>query len=280
MNIFFCVNCAYAEKVLVSIISILENNRERLINFYILSSDFSDAAKQIIDKTLNGYKDFTIEYIYVSKDKFRNFKNNIGYISIETYYRYIIADIFPKLNKGLYLDADLVCNGNLDICYDTNLDDVYCAGVEDLFIKKIGYKYNIGLDSDNVYINTGVLLLNLDKIRSDSMSEELLRNTVTLAERIQYQDQDIINITFKGMLKQLDSKYNFTSENTLREKEKIKEAIIIHYTGPLKPWNKKCKHKLRNIWHTYYEKMLNLQGKRKSSFYDKVINITKNFFSK
>lgn len=273
MNIFFCVNNAYADKLLVTIISILENNLEQKIAFYVLSSDFSDNNKILIQDTLKKYRNFKIKYLNVDKKIFdnSNLKNNIKYISLETYYRYIIADIVPDINKALYLDADLIVNGRLNEFYDIDIENNYCAGVKDKFIEEIDYKNTLGMSSDEIYINAGVMLLNLGKLRKDHMSTKLLNNTIKLAEQIEYQDQDIINITFRGGIKEVDSKYNFTSSNVIREKQKIKEAIIIHYTGPIKPWNDSCKHKLRNLWRKYYNKMLILQGRNKDTIFDKIM---------
>lgn len=273
MNIFFCVNNAYADKLLVTIISILENNLEQKIAFYILSSDFSDKNKILIQDTLKKYRNFKIKYLNVDKKIFdnSNLKNNIEYISLETYYRYIIADIVPDINKALYLDADLIVNGRLNEFYDIDIENNYCAGVKDKFIEEIDYKNTLGMSSDEIYINAGVMLLNLGKLRKDHMSTKLLNNTIKLAEQIEYQDQDIINITFRGGIKEVDSKYNFTSSNVIREKQKIKEAIIIHYTGPIKPWNDSCKHKVRNLWRKYYNKMLILQGRNKDTIFDKIM---------
>ena len=56
MNIFFCVNNTYAEQLLVTIISILENNLEQNIVFHVLSSDFSDESKMMIKNTLKNIK--------------------------------------------------------------------------------------------------------------------------------------------------------------------------------------------------------------------------------
>lgn len=273
MNIFFCVNNAYADHLLVTIISILENNVEQNIQFYILSSDFSDKNKATFKETLKKYQNFKMKYININTKHFENFnlKNNIKYISVETYYRYIIADIAPNLNKALYLDADLVVNGNLNELYDIDLENNYCAGVKDKFIEETDYKNTLGLSPNETYINAGVLLLNLSRMRKDNVSEKLLSNTNKLAEQIEYQDQDIINITFRGQIKEVDSRYNFASSNVIREKSKIKEAMIIHYTGPIKPWNKNCKHKLRNLWKNYYNRMLVLQGRNKETVVDKMM---------
>ena len=259
MNIVFAVNDRYASKLGVTIVSILENNKDEKFNFFVLSSDFSDNSKQSIDKIKQKYQNWNIKYIVPDNTLFESLKLNIEYISVETYYRYVIANVLPEQSKALYLDADLVVNGSLTDLYNLNLKNRYCAGVKDLYIEKIGYKSQIGFSDTDLYINAGVLLLNLSAIRKDSMVEKLFDNTKKLADKILYQDQDIINITFKNKIKETDSVYNFAASNVKCEKNKRKSAVIIHYTGKRKPWNQACKNKMRKVWFKYnniYQKIV------------------------
>lgn len=258
-NIIFAVNDSYASKLAVTIISILENNNNENFCFYILSSDFSKKSKQNIEKIKQKYQNWSIKYITPEKALFENLKLNIEYISIETYYRYIIANILINSDKALYLDADLVVNGSLSELYKTDLTGYYCAGVKDSHIEKSGYKTKLGFSDTDLYINAGVLLLNLDMIRQENLVEKLFKNTHELSNTISYQDQDIINITFKNKIKELDSIYNFATINAKEEKDKRNSAIIIHYTGKRKPWHKGCKNKVRKIWFKYnniYKKII------------------------
>jgi len=259
MNIVFAVNDEYASKLGVTIVSILENNKDLKFNFFVLSSDFSDNSKQSIDKIKQKYQNWNIKYIVPDNTLFESLKLNIEYISVETYYRYVIANVLPEQSKALYLDADLVVNGSLTDLYNLNLKNRYCAGVKDLHIEKTGYKSQIGFSDTDLYINAGVLLLNLSAIRKDSMVEKLFDNTKKLADKILYQDQDIINITFKNKIKETDSVYNFAASNVKCEKNKRKSAVIIHYTGKRKPWNQACKNKMRKVWFKYnniYQKIV------------------------
>lgn len=251
MNIFYAVNDAYVEQLCVSMLSILHNNREDDISFFILTSDITENSKRKIGKLKCAYDNWSVKYVYLNSMLFDAFKLNIKYISIETYFRYVIADVVPYLDKCLYLDADLVCNGSITSLWNISIDDCYCAGVRDLYIEKINYKKELNLTSDDVYINAGVMLINLKKIRQDDMVNILLKNTEFWSEKILFQDQDIINITFKSNIREIDSLYNFTSTNVYEETAKCNEAVIIHYTGSKKPWNSDCKHKLRNIWKRY-----------------------------
>ena len=248
MNIIFCINNAYVRFVSVTMLSILENNKSD-VKFYVLSNDIDTYAKEHLKTLIKEYLNASIEFVYIENKIFLDLKLNIKYISVETYYRYIIADLFPYMNKCLYLDADIIVNGDLKELYNTNIKDYYCAGAKDLYIQEINYTRKIGLEG--LYINAGVILFNLDKIRQDKMIQKLFDNTRKMKDIIEYQDQDVINITFNGSIKEVDSIYNFASTNIVHEKNKRSGAVVIHYTGPVKPWNKKCKDSMRFAWRHY-----------------------------
>ena len=216
-DIAFCVNNAYIEKVAVVMVSLLENHPENYFNFYIFSSDLTDGSLKYLNKLHSKYNNFEVSKVEVPTDLFKSLKLNIEYISIETYYRYAIAELLPDLDKILYIDADLIINNNINQFYDTDISDYYVAGVEDYLIKRENHKIEIGLTSDDVYINAGVLLMNLQKLRQDDMCQKLIKATQDLWDKIKYQDQDILNIMCKGKIKQVDSIYNFTRANMKAE---------------------------------------------------------------
>ena len=256
MNIFFAVNDDYVKYLLVALLSILKNNVEEKIHFYIISKDITEESKNKIGLLRKIYSNFEIKYLVPGMSLFKDLKLNIEYITIETYFRYIIADLVPDISKCLYLDADIVVNGKLKDFYDTDIENFYCAGVEDLFINGICYKKEIGFTDDDLYVNAGVLLINLENIRKDNMISKLFYNNLQLKDKITYQDQDVINITFKNKILEANSIYNFTGTNVRREKNKRKSAVIIHYTGERKPWMNNCRNKMKFLWR-YYNDLVN-----------------------
>ena len=158
-------------------------------------------------------------------------------VSPVSYYRYIIPELSPQLDKALYLDGDLVVNGSLEKLWDTDITDYLCAGAHDLWVENINYKPQIGFSSDELYINAGVLLLNIPKMREEKIYEKLCETTISLGKQIQFQDQDIINIVCRGRVKELPERYNFTTENAIKHPEERAKAVIVHYTGKMKPWS-------------------------------------------
>lgn len=254
MNIAFCANNTYSDKVAVVMTSILENHKTQKINFYIFSSDLDDSNLHLLQKLLLKYKNFTVQRILVPQHLVSSLPLNISHISVETYYRYVIADLLPDLDKILYLDADLIVCKNIADFYSTDLKNNYFSGAEDLYIKEINHKQSIGLGADDLYINAGVLLMNLKLIRQDNLGEKLINATKELWNKIKYQDQDVINIVCKGKIKKINNMYNFATHNMLYNAKLIDTAKIIHYTGSKKPWltgRGAKKVKFSNIWRKY-----------------------------
>jgi len=262
MNIVFAINKSYKNILSVLLFSILKNNPQEFIHFYILTTDFDDEDKKNFDFLKKSFSNFDITYLEPDITRFKHLKTNIDYITIETYYRYLIAELLPNEDRALYLDADMIVDGSLAELYNTDLAGYYLAGVRDAFIKHAKYLPNSSFKPDDLYINAGMLLCNLELMRQDDLAQKLISNTIQYFNKISYQDQDIINITCKDKIKEVSCIYNFASHNIKTDKDKIKQAIIIHYTGKVKAWNKDSKNKLNYIW-IKYKKMVDKSQKKK-----------------
>jgi len=249
ISICFCINDKYAQYLGVVLTSILLNNQKTAFKFYVLSSDISEENKNILNTLKKTYKNFEIFYINIDKNRFKDFKINIDYISIETYYRYILADVIPNEDRILYLDVDLVVNNELKDLWNTNINDYYCAAVKDINFDTEKYKKCIGMNDTEEYINAGVILFNLKKLREDNISEKYFKNNEIYKDKIKYQDQDIINITLGNKIKIIDSIYNFTRNDKTKN---CNDAVIIHFVGAKKPWKSLSFNKLKQLYYYYY----------------------------
>lgn len=255
LTIVFTINDSYAVHCCTTIVSILENNKGATFNFYIITDFLSNENKQYITNCITNYnKENKLFVKIVNMNLFVNLKNNINYISPHTYIRFIIADELQEIDKALYLDADLIINGNINNLWNTELGNFLCAGARDSYIEKIKYKYTIGMNSDDIYINTGVLLLNLQEIRKQEISKKLFETANNRLDELSFQDQDIINLTFRKQILPISNIFNYASMDALEET--TEKPIIIHYTGRIKPWNaiEKCRNKFTNLYFIYLNK--------------------------
>ena len=264
IHIVFCVSNNYVTHLGAAMASVLQNNPNTDFSFHILSADLTEESKKQIWKLKTRFPRFDVEYLVPPAALFQGLKLTIPHISIETYFRYVIADLLPDLDKVLYLDADLIVAGDLTPLWQTPLsEEAYlAAGVPDLWIEKLNYKSTLGFQKKDVYVNAGVLLFNLKKMREQSVSKQFFEMQEQWKDRICFQDQDIINLTLLGKIKVIDSIYNFTSYHYKKEKSKRSKAVIFHFTGFKKPWIKQYSHQLKKVYQKYEKVFHRVQNRK------------------
>ena len=123
----------------------------------------------------------------------------------------------------------------MDTLWATPLEGAYAAGVEDSYVRRIAYDRELGLTGDEVYVNAGVLLLNLKAMRQANITEQLFE--LSAATALRFMDQDAINLAFRGRIRGLPERYNVTSDSLRRKIRPFRgHPAILHYTSPWKPW--------------------------------------------
>ena len=281
MNIALGFDKRYCRHALATILSVIKNTNEK-IQFYLLtdkSLNFLDKAilRKVIETNCHDVK-------FVDMDKkFQSLYT--GAWSKAMYYPILLCDIVED-KKVLFLDCDVIVNGDIKELYNTDIQDVYCAVVHDfpmdgvikknrkmkmsLSKKKIPmaeYFRDIrGWSSEDIkrYFNSGMLLMNLDNIRKDNCKERMLE--ILEKENLACPDQDCFNICFHDNIKILPIKYNLmiTDEAAYNDldfevkeeydayvKNRTKAPLVIHFIT--KPWRGK-KVDLGDLYFKY-EKM-------------------------
>jgi lipopolysaccharide biosynthesis glycosyltransferase len=163
----------------------------------------------------------------------------LKHFSRDMYSRYILPDLLEDKDRVLYLDSDTLITGDIAELYNTKLGNNLAAGVRDIGITKDdlqGYAKNLGLD-DGQYFNSGVLLLNLDKMRKENVTKKLIEETDRLSDKLQHPDQDIINLVMRDKIGELPNIWNYQDEDRRLDPGILKDSKIIHYTTAIKPWN-------------------------------------------
>lgn len=228
INVVFNVNSEYDKYVSVVILSLLDNIGSHKLNVYILHSeiDVSDCFTLKELEKINGQ--LAVNYIYVDNSVYKGLKTH-DYITEHTYYRGSIPDLLPKnISKVLYLDADLLIQGNIIDLWNEDIHDFAIAGVWDEWIYNNDPEYVRNYASDIInYVNTGVLLMNLDYLRKINFTKQFIDLATSQKSNLyKHAEQCIINEICYNSIKLLPEIYNLDSS----------EAIIRHYKGPIKPW--------------------------------------------
>lgn len=181
-------------------------------------------------------------YDYIDKSLVNNRKDKITHVSSSALLKFCIPKIFDKYNKILYLDGDIIINNDIAKIYNIYLDNYYLAAAPDDidFINKESWLvskpfkrnnklyheiHNFCFENNDFYFNSGVLLLNLKKLRNDNKVNELIQykfNNETF-----FVDQDSLNIILGKNVYKLSIYYNyFIKYNTNIYQKKINNVYI------------------------------------------------------
>ena len=271
------INENYFYPTLVSMTSILINcNKSKtFLTFHLLCSPNIKPISLLKIKSLfEKYRNFEI----ICYNMGNNFINNkMECLSPAGCYR-LLTPIFIDTKWLLHLDGDTLTLKDLSELYQNEFSDYYVLGFLD-YSKDFG---NNETRSEK-YINSGVILLNLDKIRNDKMVYDLI-NIFNNKTKLEKHDQTAINYVFYPKIGLLPLKYgiwNFPNKidiikyiNKVKQKlnitqleEALEDPVIIHNVRSIpKIWKKIYKdsymkinnkiikndfQKYYNLWHYY-----------------------------
>ncbi|RYU91274.1 glycosyltransferase family 8 protein [Mucilaginibacter terrigena] len=180
------------------------------------------------------------------------------HVTSATFFRIWLPYLLKDLKQVLFMDSDIVIDGDISEILNLDVSDHPLAAVPEpgVFTDK---KHGLGMRDDQLYINAGVILFNLDYFRQKGLTEQISEFLHTHPQLCELWDQDAINATIKGNFYRLDYKFNVqtsfypaASIDLLLHKA-IKNPVVVHYTGggDGKPWFYRSKHPARHLYYKY-----------------------------
>lgn len=231
INVCLACDNNYAKYAGVVVASVLANSKDdESLNFYILDGGISESKKTEI-LSLKSIKDCKIEFVQIDEAMFEDYKKvaTHKYISIATYYRLRLATLLPEVERIIYFDCDMVVNSSLNNLFNVELGENIIAGVRDINKRM--------LQQNPSYINAGMVLFDLNKIREENIEQKFYDYTNENFETIKMGDQTIINEVLKGRIKIVEDEWNVQSSNFTNRSSYTKHPYIIHYVAKRKPWH-------------------------------------------
>ncbi|HFI0939043.1 TPA: glycosyltransferase [Streptococcus suis] len=239
MNLAFTVSDSYIDYMGTTLYSIMVHTRKSPVSVYVLTSDISDYSRFKLQKLEDRFHNLNIHILVVDAKQFEDLPLNRSHITRpEVYFRMAFASLLPDLDRILYLDSDILAQKDLQPLWETPLDGAYMAAVSEPPSEGgFDYRRSIGMTDPTYYFNSGVLLMDLKKIREDKIESLLFECGHTIKDKIRLQDQDIINVALEGKIKSLDPIYNYGYME--RQANLRKEAdIVLNHFSLEKPWNR------------------------------------------
>lgn len=269
INIALASDHTYAPQLEACAISVLSHNKNNAISFKILDNGMTDEDIICLSETIQ--KRGGMLQIYDVK----NIEQRMGFLppyfqnSLGAYCRIFLPELLPEYDKILYLDCDIIVRDDLGKMWENDIDEYYIGACKDTVPVK--HKQDLGLRPEDLYINSGMLLINLKLWRKDQITQKIIKCIDNIRDTINLPDQDAINIVCRK-IKILEAKYNVMSPAYLMPYENIigyfnvsnyyseeeinrakREPCIIHFTGypDARPWEKECHHPLKKVFWKY-----------------------------
>ena len=259
--VVFAADDNYVPQLGTTIYSAMANaSKDRHYDVVVLQRNIAWDKQERLRAFFQQFDNMTLRFINVDRlISGVNLTTNNAHISVETYYRFLIQQVLPFYDKVLYLDSDIIINGDIAELYDTELGENLLAAVHDIdFLGNLNVKHGERMDYAKQvlrmhdpydYFQAGVLVLNTKAMRE----HYTLKQWLTYASNPEYiyNDQDVLNAHCEGKVTFLDWSWNVMHDCAGRVSDVFSLAPndaydaymesrshpkIIHYAGFIKPW--------------------------------------------
>lgn len=251
MNIAFGIDSRFALGTGVLMTSIIKNNTTASIAFHIFTDKLHSDDINRLASLGQQYKNIAIYIYYIDSFKFQKFSTMFIW-SQATYYRFIIShELSGKVERFLYLDADILCVNSLESLFSIDLKDNIAAVVADYETMVTYAKNSIGFTGDK-YFNAGFLLIDVANWNKAAISEQ----AVSLLSKNDYKfcDQDVLNLLLTNKVLFLPPIYNTIYHLADMDKNITDTTVLLHYSGSVKPWQAWGQfHFLTPLWLKYQQ---------------------------
>ncbi len=272
IHIAFICDENYVLPTSVTINSILQNKfPSSAYRIHIVTTALSEKSKKLFNKLNSDYVNISIVEAELGnlETLHQSTKNSYCVATPAALLKFRLPELLGDVSKVLYLDGDLIVRRDLSELFQTDLTDYFLGAVID---SGSLYSENPIVKSFDNYFNSGVMFLNLDKMREYHCTDRLIEEKVKHPTGLM--DQNIFNIVFNNQVRFLNIRYNclfinlvrasqkFTmddlnaryNENFVSLKELGEAAYIIHYSSKDKPW-KYYDVPFANEWYLYFLQM-------------------------
>lgn len=251
-NIVMITDEGYVLPTIVALSSMKVNLAKNIYHVYLLVDNISAESRSLFKKIETDY--FKLSIIDVDSSSYNGVEKSYSNVTKASLLKFSIPTYLRSVEKALYIDGDVIVRGDLSVLFKIELDDKYAVVISDGPKTTVDGGKQHAFYGDPDYFNSGVMLLNLQKMRKDNISSKLI--DYRLHGYNYFMDQDAFNIilgknvihvgveydfmlhliSYKNegfSLQQLISFYKLKNYNTIDEL--FEHVVILHYTFD-KPW--------------------------------------------
>lgn len=287
----------FAPYASVTILSIIEHTSpEYNYDILVMTWDMQEETVQKLLSLADGRSNVSVRVVDVSKEiapyqEIAKKRADYNRFSAAGVIRLILPELMEEYDLMLSMDSDMLVYADVAELFQYDMSDYYMGGVQDV-ICYVGYRMpsetyfteeyvqnSLGLPSMDGYCNGGLLLLNLDKIRSTFQTKDIIEFATYNGTFRRIYEQDTFNGLFYGkklyfpmewnyqidsISRVKDNKYLFPSEDKVIQDYYASEGKVkvYHYLTKFKPWQDTSMDHAEEWW----------EFARKTPFIDEIVS--------
>ena len=270
MNILVTVDDNYIRPLQVMLDSFFRWNSRERVTVYLFYARVGKKNRALLAKQIHAYHG-TFCAIEIREDFFAD-APVLRYFPREMYFRLLCAQYLPKEEKRvLYLDPDMLVFAPLHALYHSNLHGKTIGAVPDFAVEHLMPECmkKIGLKEGKRYVNSGMLLIDLVRMRQVFSMEKAKQILSDWGSVFSFPDQDLINLYFQDDISYLKRIYNYncgygSAKEFVRYLVSFpkKVPVIAHYMGETKPWTPQYYGKYGGLYYRYLKPYLTREEKK------------------
>ena len=242
--IVFATDEKYLPYVGVAVNSAIASSVRCNLDILILHAGIGDGAIRDFVTRYAGIDNVSVRFVDISgvleASGLSDYKQT-GRLPMSSCYRLLLPRTLPEYGKIVYIDVDVVVCRDLGELYSTDIGNNWFAAAKDVvYITKpeyVSWASKWGFTEWDGYVNTGVMVMNLERFRNEPIIDKLKAIVMEAAEWCC--DQDALNFVCKNAIAPLDPRWNVQlGDYCLKEQIALTgdEMWIGHFTGSQKPW--------------------------------------------
>lgn len=233
------------EDMIPVVLQSLVDHTSREVNAHVMTRGLGNAFRERMGKL---FPEINFTFYNFDEVSYGNDIALLSHISVSTMDRLFLPEMLKDLEKVLYLDIDILIQGDVGELYDLNLGENVFAGKRTRLKSwanmirpitratlhfaaekawDIRKRLHDKADLTSRTFNAGILVLNLELMRAENFTAEHMY----LVEQCRMNDQDVFNIYSRNRVLEIDSEWNHVPSQDFNASPKI-----IHWAGPAKPW--------------------------------------------
>jgi lipopolysaccharide biosynthesis glycosyltransferase len=263
-HVFLCADANFVVPLAVTLRSLAETQDNAcLLSITVLSAGIPQSDQ---DRIQASVPELSLRFVSIEQYLPSDIPN-ISHLNRSTYGRLFGVDLLPSgAKRAVYLDADVIVTTDIGFLFSFDLKGAPVAAVQSPTIPHVSNPMglaqwrSIGISPRTRYMNTGVLVIDVDAWKTRNIGRAVLDFVRNNLEFLSLADQDGLNGVLAGDWAELPLRWN--QESCLRRnthfaysffpRDEVDEAIndpaIVHFTGPKKPWRRGCSDAAAPKW--------------------------------